>query len=107
MKKRLLAALMAGAMARTMPACGGGAVYRGFDRQALAAVFPKRKAGLFVWCIQHHRHRTVDRPETGDEGLSVRYGMDKSFRRHQLDGYPEKGGRVVCRASGSGEPRSL
>ena len=33
--------------------------------------------------------------------------MDKSFRQHQLDGYPEKTGRVVCRASGSGEPRSL
>ena len=32
---------------------------------------------------------------------------DKSFRQHQLDGYPEKTGRVVCRASGSGEPRSL
>ena len=43
----------------------------------------------------------------GNASLPVRHGMDKSFRQHQLDGYPEKTGRVVCRASGSGEPRSL
>ena len=42
-----------------------------------------------------------------NEKLAFRHGMDKSFRQHQLDGYPEKTGRVVCRASGSGEPRSL
>ena len=57
--------------------------------------------------IQYHRQRTADRPTTGNASLHVRHGMDKSFRQHQLDGYPEKTGRVVCRASGSGEPRSL
>ena len=65
------------------------------------------KLAFFVWRIQYHRHRTADRPTTGNASLPVRHGMDKSFRQHQLDGYPEKTGRVVCRASGSGEPRSL